>query len=447
LIFCWKNLNHVLALIGAFRYYALMNAKNFPLRREQLEELAAQYGTPFYLYDEGAVRKNAGAIQRAFALLPGYKEHFAVKALPNPFILKILAEEGLGADCSSLPELLLADMAGIRGEDIMFSSNETPSAEFRKARELGAVINLDDLSHIEFLEKAAGIPPLISCRYNPGPLKEGNAIIGKPEEAKYGFTREQLIDGYRRLKEKGAKRFGLHTMVASNELSLEYHIETARMLFDLALEIFARAGVRLEFVNLGGGVGIPYRPEQEGIKWEDLAGGVKKAYDEKIKGGPLDPLGIHTEYGRPITGPYGWLVSRAIHHKGIYREYIGLDSCMADLMRPALYGAYHHITIAGREKEEPVHYYDVVGSLCENNDKFAIQRKLPKIHTGEKDGDLVIIHDAGAHGRAMGFNYNGKLRCGELLLRPDGSVVMIRRRETAEDYFATLDLKALKDFT
>ncbi|MDR0388827.1 MAG: diaminopimelate decarboxylase [Spirochaetaceae bacterium] len=423
-----------------------MSVKHFPLDRERLEALAEKYQTPFYVYDEGAIRENARAIQRAFAMLPGYKEHFAVKALPNPFILKILAEEGLGADCSSLPELLLADMAGIKGEAIMFSSNETPSAEFRKARELGAVINLDDLSHIEFLERAAGIPDLISCRYNPGPLKEGNAIIGKPEEAKFGFTREQLFDGYRLLKQKGARRFGLHTMVASNELGLEYHIETARMLFDLALEIFSRTGLRIEFVNLGGGVGIPYRPDEEGIKWEDLAGGVKKAYDEKIKGGPLDPLCIHSEYGRPITGPYGWLVSRAVHRKGIYREYIGLDSCMADLMRPALYGAYHHITIAGRENEEASKTYDVVGSLCENNDKFAVRRKLPEIRTGEKDGDLVIIHDAGAHGRAMGFNYNGKLRCGELLLRPDASVVEIRRKETAGDYFATLDLEGLKDF-
>jgi diaminopimelate decarboxylase len=423
-----------------------MSEKKFPLGKEQLEELAAQYGTPFYIYDEGGIRRNVRALMGAFAVLPSYVEHFAVKALPNPFILKILAGEGLGADCSSLPELLLADMAGIRGEAIMFSSNETPAAEFRKARELGAVINLDDISHIEFLEKTSGIPLLISCRYNPGPLKEGNAIIGKPEEAKYGFTREQLIEGYRRLKEKGAKRLGLHTMVASNELSLEYHIETARILFDLALEILARTGIRLEFVNLGGGVGIPYRPEQEGINWEDLAGGIKKAYDEKIKGSPLDPLHIHTEYGRPITGPCGWLVSRAIHKKSIYREYIGLDSCMADLMRPALYGAYHHITIAGREQEAPARYYDVVGSLCENNDKFAIQRKLPKIHTGEEDGDLVIIHDAGAHGRAMGFNYNGKLRCGELLLRPDNSVIEIRRKERTEDYFATLDLEALAKF-
>jgi diaminopimelate decarboxylase len=423
-----------------------MNAKTFPIGKERLEALADEYATPFYVYDEGTIRKNARAIQEAFALFPGYREHFAVKALPNPFILKILAEEGLGADCSSLPELLLADMAGLKGEEIMFSSNETPSAEYRRARELGAVINLDDISHIEFLERAAGIPGLVSCRYNPGPLREGNAIIGKPDEAKFGFSREQIFEGFSMLKARGAKRFALHAMVASNELCLEYHIETARMLFDLALELFSKTGVRVEFINLGGGVGIPYRPGEEGINWKELAGGIKKVYDEKITGGPLDPVRIHTEYGRPITGPYGWLVARAVHHKTIYRNYIGLDACMADLMRPALYGAYHHITIAGREEEEPLECYDVVGSLCENNDKFAVQRKLPKIKTGEKDGDLVIIHDAGAHGRAMGFNYNGKLRCGELLLRPDGSVIEIRRKETAEDYFATLNLQALEGF-
>jgi diaminopimelate decarboxylase len=433
-----------LALIRVFRYYALMSEKTCPLDKEQLETLASQYGTPFYIYDEEGIRRNVRELIRAFSILPSYVEHFAVKALPNPFILKILAAEGLGADCSSLPELLLAEKAGIQGEKTMFTSNETPSAEFRKARELGAVINLDDISHIEFLEKTAGLPGLVSCRYNPGPLKEGNAIIGKPEEAKFGFTREQIFEGFLMLKARGVKRFALHTMVASNELSLEYHVETARMLFDLALEILSRTGVRIEFVNLGGGLGIPYRPEQEKLPWEDLARGIKNVYELRIKGSGLDPLGIHTEYGRPITGPYGWLVARAIHKKDIYRKYIGLDACMADLMRPALYGAYHHITIAGRESEEARETYDVAGSLCENNDKFAVQRKLPKIHTGEKDGDLVIIHDAGAHSRAMGFNYNGKLRCGELLLRGDGPVLMIRRRETVEDYFATLDLDTLK---
>jgi diaminopimelate decarboxylase len=314
------------------------------------------------------------------------------------------------------------------------------------------VINLDDFTHIDFLEKSLGrIPPLISCRYNPGPLKEGNAIIGKPEEAKYGFTREQLIEGYRVLQQRGVKRFGLHTMVASNELSLDYHLETGRLLFDLAVEIEAKTGISLEFINLGGGLGIPYRPEQEAVSWEALASGLKALYDRILVPAGLGGLGIHTEYGRPITGPYGWLVARAIHKKEIYRNYISLDSCMADLMRPALYGAYHHITIPGKENAPLTETYDVVGSLCENNDKFAVQRKLPKIDVSAtnpgdpRSGDLVVIHDAGAHGRAMGFNYNGKLRCGELLLRPDGSVLQIRRAETVDDYFATLQLDALKE--
>jgi diaminopimelate decarboxylase len=430
-----------------------MSAKNFPLSKARLEELEQSYPTPFYLYDEKALRENAGRMVRAFSIFPNYKEHFAVKALPNPFILKILKEEGLGADCSSLTELILADMAGIRGEEIMFTANETPAGEYIKARELGAVINLDDFTHIEFLEKTlGGMPELISCRYNPGPLKEGNVIIGKPEEAKYGFTREQLIDGYRLLKQRGAGRFGLHTMAASNELSLDYHVETARILFELAVEIKKRAGISLEFVNLGGGLGIPYRPEQEAVGWEILAGEIKKLYDRILLPEGLGGMGIHTEYGRPVTGPYGWLVARAIHRKKIYREYIGLNSCMADLMRPALYGAYHHISVPGKEGEALTEIYDVVGSLCENNDKFAIQRRLPKIAVSAERpddpqwGDFAVIHDAGAHGRAMGFNYNGKLRCGELLLRPDGSVLQIRRQETAEDYFATLDLAALPQF-
>ncbi|MCA1949712.1 MAG: diaminopimelate decarboxylase [Treponema sp.] len=420
-----------------------MNNKTFPLSAEQLRNLVSQYPTPFYLYDEGAIRKNARAIKKAFSILPGFFEHFAVKALPNPFIMKILHDEGFGADCSSLPELLLAERAGIRGEEIMFTSNDTPAEEFRAARRLGAIINLDDFTHIEFLESAAGIPDLVSCRYNPGPLKEGNAIIGKPEEAKYGFTRDQLFEGYRLLKAKGATRFALHTMVASNELNIEYHIETARILFELAAELYRRLDIRLEFVNLGGGAGIPYRLEQKPIDYEALARGIRAAYDAIIVPAGLDPLGIHLEWGRIITGPYGWLVSTAIHEKHIYRNYIGLDASMADLMRPGMYGAYHHITVAGKEQEVPAETYDVVGSLCENNDKFAVQRKLPKIDIG----DVLIIHDAGAHGRAMGFNYNGKLRAGELLLRTDGSVLQIRRRETVEDYFATLDFSALAQFS
>ncbi|MDR2485822.1 MAG: diaminopimelate decarboxylase [Treponema sp.] len=420
--------------------------KNFPLSKKQLDALAERYPTPFYIYDEAAIRQNAQAIRRAFSVFPAFKEHYAVKALPNPFILKILSDEGFGADCSSLPELLLADMAGMKGEDVMFTSNETPAREYLKALELGAVINLDDYTHIEFLEKHGRIPSLVSCRYNPGPLKEGNAIIGKPEEAKYGFTRDQILRGFALLQDKGAARFALHTMAASNELNPAYHIETARLLFELAVEIRAKTGIRLEFVNLGGGVGIPYGPEQEAVDYGCLAAGIRKAYDEIILPAGLDPLGIHTEWARAVTGPYGWLVARAIHRKSIYREYIGLDACMADLMRPALYGAYHHITIPGKETADAAETNDVVGSLCENNDKFAVRRRLPKIHADETAGDFVVIHDAGAHGRAMGFNYNGKLRCGELLLRTDGSFLMIRRPETLEDYFATLNMGELQDF-
>jgi diaminopimelate decarboxylase len=409
----------------------LMNT--FPLSKTELDKIIEKYPTPFYLYDEAGIRENVKRIKKAFSLFPAYKEHFAVKALPNPTILRILADEGCGADCASLPELLLADMAGIKGEDLMFTSNETPAKEYRKAMELGAIINLDDFSHIEFLERACGkLPNIVSCRYNPGSLKTGNAIIGKPEEAKYGFTRAQILEGFALLRKKGVKRFALHTMVASNELNVDYHIETARMLFELAVEIKERSGVCLEFVNLGGGVGIPYKPEDEAVDYAALTSGIKKAYDEIGAA-----VGVRTEWGRTVTGPFGWLVARALHRKSIYREYIGLDACMADLMRPGLYGAYHHITVMGKEDASLTETYDVVGGLCENNDKFAIQRKLPKINTGE-DGDVIVIHDAGAHGRAMGFNYNGKLRCGELLLKPDGSVVQIRRPETVEDYFATL---------
>jgi len=426
-----------------------MNQKYFPLDKTALEKLAEHYPTPFYIYDEKAIVENVRRIKTAFSVFPSYKNYFAVKALPNPYILKILAEEGFGADCSSYPELLLAEMSGMTGENIMFSSNETPAHEYKAAKKMGAVINLDDYTHIEFLEKTAGLPPLISMRYNPGHLKEGNAIIGKPEEAKYGFTRERLIEGYKVLKEKGVRRFALHTMVASNELSVPYHIETARMLFELAAEIKEKTGVRLEFVSLGGGVGIPYKPDQEAVDYQILTEGIQKAYNEIIKPAGLDPLAVRTEWGRVVTGPYGWLVARAVHKKEIYRSYIALDTCMADLMRPAVYGAYHHITVAGKEDTPLSEIYDVVGSLCENNDKFAIQRKLPKIEVAADGGagDLVIIHDAGAHGRAMGFNYNAKLRCGELLLRTDGSVVQIRRPETVEDYFATLDLEGVKKFS
>ena len=446
-----------------------MNQKYFPLGKDELEDIARRYSTPFYIYDEKAIIENVRRIKEAFSVFPSYINHFAVKALPNPYILKILAAEGFGADCSSYPELLLAEMAGMTGESIMLTSNETPASEYAAARKMGAVINLDDYTHIDFLEKVlvsdgstsngststgSSLPEIISMRYNPGPLKEGNAIIGKPEEAKYGFTRERLIDGYKLLKQKGVKRFALHTMVASNELSLPYHIETARMLFELAVEIKEKTGVCLEFINLGGGVGIPYKIEQEAIDYFALAEGIQKAYNEILKPAGLadeggNPVGIRTEWGRVVTGPYGWLVARAVHKKEIYRNYIALDACMADLMRPALYGAYHHITIPGKEDKPLSEIYDVVGSLCENNDKFAVQRPLPKIKVAadsSEAADFVVIHDAGAHGRAMGFNYNGKLRCGELLLRKDGSIVQIRKAETVEDYFATLDIAGLKNF-
>ena len=439
-----------------------MSEKYFPLDKDALEKIAQTYPTPFYVYDEKAIIDNVRKIKSAFSVFPSYKNHFAVKALPNPYILKLLAAEGFGADCASLPELMLAEISGMKGEDIILTSNETPAKEYAAAKKMGAVINLDDFTHIEFLEKTAGLPELISMRYNPGPVKEGNAIIGKPEEAKYGFTRDQLIEGYALLKKKGAfpKRFALHTMVASNELSVPYHIETARLLFELAVEIFNKTGVRLEFINLGGGMGIPYKLDQTAVDYKVLVDGIKKAYDEILVPAGLDPMEIRTEWGRVVTGPYGWLVARAVHKKEIYRNYIALDACMADLMRPALYGAYHHITIPGKENSNqsgslPLNEtYDIVGSLCENNDKFAIQRKLPKIDTeaeaitsgSSSAGDFVVIHDAGAHGRSMGFNYNGKLRCGELLLRADGSIVQIRRAESVEDYFATLDLNGVKTF-
>ncbi|MDR3324749.1 MAG: diaminopimelate decarboxylase [Spirochaetaceae bacterium] len=416
-----------------------MTNKAFPLGKGRLEEVAAEHPTPFYLYDEAAIRANARAIRSAFAVFPRFFLHFAVKALPNPAILRILREEGFGADCSSLPELLLARMAGISGGDVMFSSNDTPSGEFRAAADMGAAINLDDITHIDFLDGClGGLPELVCLRYNPGPLKLGNAIIGNPTEAKFGLTGEQIFEGFAALKGRGVGRFALHTMVASNELDVKYHLETGKLLFSLAVELKRRLGVELEFVNLGGGVGIPYRPEEAALDYGALACGLKALFDGIVCPAGLEKLAVRVEWGRVVTGPYGWLVSRAIHRKNIYRSYIGLDASMADLMRPALYGAYHHITVAGKEGAPPVAVCDVVGSLCENNDKFAIGRALPAIDVGEASGDLVIIHDAGAHGRAMGFNYNGKLRAGELLLREDGSVVEIRRRETVDDYFATL---------
>jgi diaminopimelate decarboxylase len=441
-----------------------MNTKTFPLTKAALEAvIAAGHPTPFCIYDEAGIRATVRRIKKAFSILPGYTNHFAVKALPNPAILKILTEEGFGADCSSLSELELARRSGIAGEQIMFTSNETPAGEYRRAKALGAVINLDDITHIDFLEKTAGIPDLVSLRFNPGSEKVGNAIIGNPVEAKYGLTRDQIHRAYLLLHLKGANRFGLHTMVASNELNLDYHLETGKMLFELAVDIYKNAGLRIEFINLGGGVGIPYKPGDSAVDYEALSGGLRQLYDDIIVPAGLGdgpaPLGIRTEWGRAVTGPHGWLVARAIHRKDIYRHYIGLDATAADFMRPAIYGAYHHISVAGKENEAPTETYDIVGSLCENSDKFAVQRKLPAIRVSsdsyqdssssaaltadrsndDNSGDLIILHDAGAHGRAMGFNYNGRLRCAELLLHADGAVTQIRRAETLADYFATLD--------
>lgn len=411
-----------------------MSEKTFPLTKDELEKIIEKYPTPFHIYDEKAIRSNIRRLQAAFSWAPEFREHFAVKAAPNPRLVQVLAEEGAGTDCSSLAELLLSEAVGVKGEKIMLTSNDTPADEFQKAIELGAIINLDDISHVEYLEKHAGMPQCLSFRYNPGNLIEGNDIIGKPTEAKYGLTYDQLFEAYKMAQERGVKRFGLHTMVISNERRTEGFIYTAKLMFNLAVEIKNRLGITLEFVNLGGGIGIPYRPDEEPVDLEAVGKGIHQAYDEILGPAGLTNIAIAMESGRAMTGPAGWLVATVLHEKKTYKDYIGLDACMANLMRPALYGAYHHITIAGKEKELANHVYDVTGSLCENNDKFAIDRTMPKIEIG----DRIIIHDAGAHGHAMGFNYNGKLRSAELLLHEDKSVELIRRAETIGDYFATL---------
>ncbi|MCU0822500.1 MAG: diaminopimelate decarboxylase [Spirochaetes bacterium] len=416
-----------------------MAEKRVPFTKAQIEKIIEQYPTPFHIYDEKAIRENAKNLVKAFSWVEGFKEYFAVKATPNPHVMKIMKEEGFGMDCSSLPELMLSEKTGVTGENIMFTSNDTPANEFKKAAELGAIINLDDISHIPFLEKICGIPEVISFRYNPGPLRQGNQIIGNPAESKYGFTLRQIFEGYKIVREKGAKRFGLHTFIVSNELNRGSFVETAKMLFQLAIDLKKEIGIRLEFVNMSGGIGIPYRPEQEHVDLFLLSDEIKKGYNDMIVPNGLHPLKIFMECGRRMTGPYGYVVSRVLHKKDTYKQYVGLDACMANLMRPALYGAYHHITVMGKENAPCDHVYDVTGSLCENNDKFAIDRKLPEINIG----DILVIHDAGAHGYAMGFNYNGKLRSAELLLRPDCSIKQIRRAETVEDYFATLDFKAI----
>ena len=423
-----------------------MNTRKLPFDKAKLEEIAAKWPTPFHIYDAAAIRQNARRLKKAFAWNEGFREYFAVKAAPNPYLMKLLKEFGFGSDCSSMAELVLSEKVGNVGEAIMFTSNDTPAEEFKKAWELGAIVNLDDITHWDFLLQSVGAAApadfenrVMCCRYNPGPLKGGNAIIGKPEEAKYGFTREQLFECYSKMKAAGVTRFGIHTMVASNELDPEYIIDTAKLLFGLVAEITAETGVEFEFVNIGGGIGIPYRPDQQAMSLERVGEGIRQAYAEIIEAKGLKPLKLYMECGRSITGPYGYLVSKVRHIKSTYRLYAGLDACMSNLMRPALYGAYHEIVVPGKENSRDTTVYDVTGSLCENNDKFAIQRVLPVLERG----DLVVICDAGAHGHAMGFQYNGKLRSAELLLEEDGSVVEIRRAETLDDYFATLDFSGL----
>jgi diaminopimelate decarboxylase len=409
--------------------------KPLPFSHEQISAITHSYPTPFYLYDEKGIRDQVHALQSAFAWNPGFREYFAVKATPNLTLLRLLRAEGLGADCSSLAELVLAERAGIHGEWLMFTSNNTPAEEFRKARQLGAIINLDDIGHIPYLEQHAGLPELLSFRYNPGPVRTGNDIIGNPVASKFGLTREQLFEAYEIARRRRVRHFGLHTMVASNELDPAFIVATAQMLFDLVVEIWRELGVRIEFVNIGGGIGIPYRPSDQPVDLAALGSAIREAYEATIVRAALAPLRLAMECGRLITGPFGYLVTRVRHLKTTYKTYAGLDATMANLMRPGMYGAYHHMTILGKEDAPVLYRYDVTGSLCENNDKFAVDRDLPELEVD----DLVVIHDAGAHGHAMGFNYNGKLRSAELLLQPDGTVRMIRRAETLDDYFATLN--------
>ncbi|MGI6162077.1 MAG: diaminopimelate decarboxylase [Christensenellales bacterium] len=415
--------------------------KNTPFTKEQIESIISKYPTPFHLYDEKGIRENARRLNKAFSWNKGFKEYYAVKANPNPFIINILKEEGCGVDCSSYTELLLADRTGFKESEIMFSSNATPAEEYKLARELNATINLDDITHIEFLEKNGGIPEVISCRYNPGgEFYLGNMVMGTPGEAKYGFTREQLSRGFKMLIEKGAKVFGLHAFLASNVTDPRYYPSLAKKLFNTAVELRDETGADIRFINLSGGIGIPYLPDEDEADIESISENVKKAYDETIKPAGME-VAIYSELGRYMTGPYGYLISTAIHQKDTYKQYIGLDSCAADLMRPAMYGAYHHITVMGKENMANDHKYDVTGSLCENNDKFAVDRMLPKIDVG----DIIVIHDTGAHGYAMGYNYNGKLRSAEILLKEDGSSQLIRRAENEKDYFATFDFTGMFD--
>lgn len=413
-----------------------MSKKAF-VTKEQIEEIVKAYPTPFHIYDEKGIRENAQALKEAFSWNKGFKEYFAVKATPNPFLINILREYDCGCDCSSLTELMLSSAMGVEGKDIMFSSNDTPAEEFAYAAKLGATINLDDITHIDFLEKTIGkLPETISCRYNPGGLfKITTDIMDNPGDAKYGFTTEQLFEGFRILKKKGVKNFGIHAFLASNTVTNEYYPTLARTLFETAVKLKNETDVQIRFINLSGGIGIPYRPEQEANDIRVIGESVRKVYEEVLVPAGMGDVAIYTELGRFMMGPYGHLVVKAIHEKHTHKEYIGVDACAVNLMRPAMYGAYHHITVLGKEGEPCDHQYDITGSLCENNDKFAVDRMLPKIDMG----DYLAIHDTGAHGFSMGYNYNGKLKSAELLLREDGSVQLIRRAETPKDYFATFD--------
>ncbi|WP_302157559.1 diaminopimelate decarboxylase [uncultured Acidaminococcus sp.] len=410
------------------------------ITKAQVEKLAEKYPTPFYVYDEKGIRDTVRSINKAFAWNKGFREYFAVKATPLPGILKIMKEEGCGTDCSSYPELLLSDVCGFKGHDIMFSSNDTPVKDMQEAYKLGAIINLDDFTMIDFLEQVAAIPETICCRFNPGGVFAlGNDIMDNPGDSKYGMTRDQLREAFKILKAKGVKHFGIHAFLASNTVTNEYYPELARQLFQLAVDMKKETGVAVDFINLSGGVGIPYRPEQTPNDIAVIGEGVRKVYEEVLTPAGMGNVSLFTEMGRFVTGPYGALVTKVLHFKHIYKEYVGVDACAANLMRPAMYGAYHHITVLGKEDQPCDHTYDITGGLCENNDKFAIDRKLPKIDKG----DYLFIHDAGAHGSAMGYNYNAKLWCAELLLKEDGSVELLRRAETEKDYFATLDFTGL----
>ncbi len=405
--------------------------------KEQIEEIAKTYPTPFHIYDERGIRENAQALREAFSWNKGFKEYFAVKATPNPFLIDILREYGCGCDCSSLTELMLSAAMGMEGKDIMFSSNDTPAEEFAYAAKIGATINLDDITHIDFLEKTIGrLPETISCRYNPGGLfKITTDIMDNPGDAKYGFTTEQLFEGFRILKERGVRHFGIHAFLASNTVTNEYYPALARTLFEVAVKLRNETGADIRFINLSGGIGIPYRPDQEPNDIRAIGEGVRKVYEEVLVPAGMGDVAIYTELGRFMMGPYGQLVVKAIHEKHTHKEYVGVDACAVNLMRPAMYGAYHHITVLGKEDAPCDHQYDITGSLCENNDKFAVDRMLPKIDMG----DYLVIHDTGAHGFSMGYNYKGKLQSAELLLKEDGSVQLIRRAETPKDYFATFD--------